>query len=161
MIFVSVAYIKWRLFKEVKKDYKGVDNMPQRHTVPPESEKEKFIFGLTMPQLMWAAGGIGVSFGTVLLISRIQGSIWVSLLFGVPIGLAVLPFMFYRPKEKTLSFMEYMKYKWEIKRRNNELPNKSIYRAHRDDSDVSVLSTDGQVNKKDVRNIDITLGGGD
>lgn len=134
--------------------------MAQRHVVPPESEKEKFILGLTMAQLMWAAGGLGVSFGIVLLLARLEVNIFTALIFAIPVGLAVLPFMFYRPKERTLSFTEYLKFKWKIKRRNNELPNRSNYRLQKTE-ETSVLSTEENINKKDVRNIDIRLGGGE
>lgn len=136
-----------------------MSRMSHRHTVPPETEKEQFILGLNMPQLMWGAGGLGILFGTVLLLAKLGVGIITALIISIPLGLSVLPFMFYRPKKRTLSLLEYLKLKWDIKRRNNELPNKSTYRLQKNE-ETAVLSTEKEVDKKDVRNIDITLGGG-
>lgn len=134
--------------------------MAQRHTVPPESSKEQFILGLNMAQLMWAAGGITLGFGGFFILSRIQSNVWISLFFGLPPGLLVLPFMFYRPKKGTLSFAEFIKYRFTIKKRNNKLPNKRSFNPAEVDDDVAVTSPTISERERDVRNIDITLGGG-
>lgn len=110
---------------------------------------------------MWAAGGITIGFVGFLLLSKIQNSVWVSLLFGLPPGFVVLPFMFYRPKKGTLSFSEYIRYKRRIKRRNNTLPNKRTFDHKNIMDDVEIISPTVNKPSRDVRHVDIKLGGGD
>lgn len=126
--------------------------------LPPETQKERFAIGLTMPQLIWAAVGIALGFGGFMLVSTLTESLFMSLMFGAPIGLVVVPFIVYRPKERSMSFLEYLKYKMIIKRRNNTLPNMRVIRAGERDSDSNVLSTEGR-QATDVRNMNVQLGG--
>lgn len=132
--------------------------MPQRYVIPPKSEKERFAIGLTMPQLIWAGLGLALGFGGFVFWSSLTDSLFMSVMFGIPLGFVVVPFIIYRPKEKSMSFSEFLRYKWVIKHRNNRLPNKRSNRRYDDDS-ASVTSTE-TTTKRDVRTVNITLGGG-
>ena len=133
--------------------------MAIRHDIPPKVDKEIIALGLTLPQLLWAVAGLVIMFAGFSMWSKVTDSTGVALVSAIPPGLIVLPFVFYKPKDGSLTFTQFIRYKWEISNRNNELPNMRLrQKAH--NKDKTILSTDDTQIKKSVKDIDITLGGG-
>lgn len=141
--------------------------MAQRYVIPPETEKEKFALGLNLPQLMWLAGGIALGFGGFMLTSSVIENVWFSIAVGFIVGLIVVPFIFIRPKKRTMSLVSFFRYKWKIKHRNNILPNRRKNRSIGDKDKSNILSTDkssdseSNIRAQDVADVNITLGGGE
>lgn len=133
--------------------------MPQRYVIPPQTEKERFAIGLTMPQLIWAGAGLALGFGGFMFWSWLTDSLFMSVVFGVPVGFVVLPFIVYRPKERSMTYLEYLRYKWKIKHRNSKLPHMRSNRRYDDKNNQSNKTTDEAV-RKEVALVDINLGGG-
>lgn len=136
--------------------------MARRYVIPPETEKEKIFLGLTIGQLIWLSAGVLLGFGVFVLFFNLFGSVWFSLFTGIITASIVLPFIFYRPKERTMSLVTYFRQKYKVKRRINKLPNKKKLKGIPYDEESTVLSTEGNTSSKSksVHDIDINLGGG-
>ena len=85
-------------------------------------EKEKVIGGiLTMAQFLVLAVGLGLGLSLFVIFWLLTKNIFVGLFFFI-LGIGVaMPFAFY--KKKHLSFMEYLKFRRKLLKRNVYLPN--------------------------------------
>lgn len=133
--------------------------MARRHNIPPEIDKEIIAFGLNMNQMLWAAGGLALSFGGFTLLTQLTESPITSAIFGIPLGLIAVPFVFIKPKKGTLTFAQYIGYRFQISRRQNELPNQRIIRKV-SKREVHGTQDDDSVMRKSVADVDINLRGG-